>query len=527
MKKFFGYTRVSTAKQGEQGVSLQEQQAAILRYAQRNNLEIAQWFEERQTAARRGRPVFNQMLKLLRQGKADGVIIHKIDRSARNLKDWADLGELIDQGIEVHFANESLDLHSRGGRLSADIQAVVAADYIRNLREETRKGFYGRIKQGLYPLPAPLGYLDRGKGQPKEPDPVKAPLVRKAFELYASGRYNLDGLVEETYRLGLRNRKGGKVTRNGLSVILNNPFYIGLVRLKRTGETFPGSHAPLISKSVFDRVQRILSGKTNTRSIRHDFLFRRFLTCRECGYSLIGEKQKGHVYYRCHSKSCLVTSIREDAVETEVLKKLLPLKFNQEEKAYLKERVARLKEDWKSQAEAEASALALRIGALRDRLNRLTDAYLDGVLEKDLFEQRKTALLMERKELEEQLAHLKDEARSVPERLREFLELAGSAYLQYKLGLPEEKRDLLRIVTSNRQVAARKVELTLTEPFQTVANRFENSNGVPYRDRPRTLDDLVKKLWDWFKVNPTTPFGRLYAQGSRLVGGDKGWELAA
>jgi DNA invertase Pin-like site-specific DNA recombinase len=113
--------------------------------------KITRWFIEQETAAKRGRPIFGQMLKLLKAEKASGVIIHKIDRSARNLKDWADLGELIDSGIEVHFANESLDLHSRGGRLSADIQAVVASDYIRNLREETKKGFYGRLKQGLYP----------------------------------------------------------------------------------------------------------------------------------------------------------------------------------------------------------------------------------------------------------------------------------------------------------------------------------------------------------------------------------------
>src|SRR5271170_7341091 len=105
------------------------------------------------------------MLKMLRSGKVRGVLIHKIDRSARNMKDWAERGELIDQGVEVHFVNESLDLASRGGRLSADIQAVVAADYIRNLREESRKGFYGRIKQGLFPLPAPVGYLDMGQGK--------------------------------------------------------------------------------------------------------------------------------------------------------------------------------------------------------------------------------------------------------------------------------------------------------------------------------------------------------------------------
>src|SRR6266581_1595400 len=201
MKQLFGYTRVSTAKQGEHGVSLQEQHDAIVRCAQRNVLEITGWFEERETAAKRGRPIFNQMLRLLRQGKADGVIIHKIDRSARNLKDWADLGELIDQGIEVHFANESLDLHSRGGRLSADIQAVVAADFIRNLREETRKGFYGRIKQGLYPFIAPPGYLDKGPGKVKEPDPARRHHFLRAFELYATDRYTLDSLTEEMYRL--------------------------------------------------------------------------------------------------------------------------------------------------------------------------------------------------------------------------------------------------------------------------------------------------------------------------------------
>jgi site-specific DNA recombinase len=134
MNQFFGYIRVSTAKQGEQGVSLRQQRDAIERYAQRNSLEIIRWFEEQETAAKRGRPVFGEMMKLLRKKRIAGVIIHKIDRSARNLKDWADLGELIDSGIDVRFANESLDLSSRGGRLSADIQAVVAADYIRNLR---------------------------------------------------------------------------------------------------------------------------------------------------------------------------------------------------------------------------------------------------------------------------------------------------------------------------------------------------------------------------------------------------------
>src|SRR4051812_29203581 len=173
MKRYASYVRVSSVRQGEQGVSLVQQTAAIKRYAEQHNLVIAHSFEEQETAAKRGRPIFEHMLRLLRDGRLAGVIIHKIDRSARNLKDWSDLGELIDQGVEVFFANESLDLNTRGGRLSADIQAVVAADYIRNLREEALKGINGRLKQGLYPRPAPLGYLDQGPGKVKIIDPMK------------------------------------------------------------------------------------------------------------------------------------------------------------------------------------------------------------------------------------------------------------------------------------------------------------------------------------------------------------------
>src|SRR6185503_13699955 len=114
MQGYIGYSRVSTTKQGE-GVSLEVQKDAILRYAERNQFHIGLWLEEMETAAKRGRPVFCQAIKVLRQGKYKGIILHKLDRGARNLKDWAEIGELSDEGIEVHFVNESLDLHSRGG----------------------------------------------------------------------------------------------------------------------------------------------------------------------------------------------------------------------------------------------------------------------------------------------------------------------------------------------------------------------------------------------------------------------------
>ncbi len=493
MRPFFGYIRVSTPKQGET-VSLPEQRSAILRYAERNDLTITDWFEERRTAAKRGRPVFGQMLRLLRQGKATGVIIHKIDRSARNLKDWADLGELIDAGIEVHTANETLDLRSRGGRLAADIQAVVAADYIRNLREETKKGFYGRLKQGVYPLPAPLGYSDRGAGKPKEPDPATAPLVRQAFELYAAGRYNLHTLREELHRRGLRNRRGRRLSINGLSIILNNPFYIGLIRLKRTRETFAGAHVPLIRKAVFDRVHAVLSGKTNRRGERHEFCFRRLLRCAHCHYALIAERQKGHVYYRCHTRTCPTTSLREDAVDRAVLAALDPLDMTPEEQAHVGERIAALRSDARAKVEEHRAALALAAGRLQDRVRRLTDAYVDGAISKELFDDRRAALLVEQKDLNDAQANADGDLALLRERLARDLELAIDAYVSYKLADDAKKRRLLAALTSNRVADGKHVAVMLAFPFRDIANRFEMTYGAPHLDIPRTWDRLMAKL---------------------------------
>ena len=187
MRSYCAYIRVSTVKQGEQGSSLQEQKDAITHFAARNGITIAAWFEERETAAKVGRREFTRMLAALKKGKYAGVIFHKIDRSARNLKDWSAIQDLSEQGVDVRFSQEAVNLGSNEGRLTGDFLAVIASHYIRNLREEVKKGLRGRLKQGIYPLGAPIGYLNQGGGKPKTPDPERAPLVKEAFELYGTG----------------------------------------------------------------------------------------------------------------------------------------------------------------------------------------------------------------------------------------------------------------------------------------------------------------------------------------------------
>jgi site-specific DNA recombinase len=491
---YIGYVRVSTAKQGEKGVSLQEQRDAIAKYAERQGLVIRDWCEERVTAAKKGRPVFSAMMRRLRAGEARGVVVHKIDRSARNLSDWADLGELIDAGVDVRFANESLDLTTRGGRLTADIQAVIAADYVRNLKEETRKGMLGRLKQGIYPLPAPVGYLDQGSGKPKVIDPLVAPHLRQAFLSHAKGEATIEGIRARLYALGVRNRRGGRISVNGVSTFLRNPFYMGVIRVKRTGETFSGIHEPLVDATAFEAVQRRLDGRVRTRGWIHDFTFRRLLKCKHCSTTLIGETRKGHVYYRCHTRECPTTGVREDVVDRALRQELARLELNKGELEYLQERLQALDSNAEADRRRVLESLKNRANLATGKLDKLTDAYLEETIDRETYLRRREALLSEQRLVEESKQALDRGERQGSESVAMILGLVAAPLQLYESGLNEEKRQLAGIVTSDRWASGRNVELTLREPFLSIAKRRETTNGVPYRGRPRTLDALFARL---------------------------------
>jgi len=499
MKKYFSYVRVSTVRQGELGVSLQQQTDAIERYASKQELQIVEWFDEQETAAKRGRPVFSKMLQALKAGKASGVIMHKIDRSARNLKDWADLGELIDSGMEVHFANEALDLNSRGGRLSADIQAVVAADYIRNLREESKKGFYGRLKQGILPMPAPVGYLNIGPGKPKAIDPIKAPLVRQAFELYASGTFSLELLVEEMYRRGLRSRSGQRITRNGMSLLLNRRFYMGIIDIQKTGQQFIGAHQPIVSPELFAAVQRMLKGRFGRKTQKHRLLFSRLIKCTSCAKSVIGEVKKGYVYYRCHTKSCPTVNIAERVLRELVRTILIKLQFSADEKKEFAEHISNISAHWDDEKQSIERALALRLQSIQAKLQKLTDAYFDGLIDRAEFENRKITFELERKTIDDEIKGMKSGAKRLyAKNLAEFIELAGSAYLLYENGNVDEKRQLLRLITSECTLDCKTPMFILSPAFQVIADREKTPDGSAscaiHRDVPGMIANVLEVL---------------------------------
>ncbi|MFN3889613.1 MAG: recombinase family protein [Beijerinckiaceae bacterium] len=486
MKSCFGYIRVSTQKQGE-GVSLEAQKDAILACATARGLRVIEWFEEKETAAKSGRPVFNRMLRELKRGRASGLIIHKIDRSARNLRDWAIVSELPDIGVDVHIATETLDFRSRGGRLTADIQAVIAADYIRNLREETIKGITGRLKQGLYPFRAPLGYLDNGRGKPKTICPAKGPLVRKAFELYASGRYPMRQLQAEMARRGLRNHSGKPLSLHGIESVLRNPFYCGLIEVRASNKTFPGVHEPLIDTKLYRLTRDIRAGRVGKKVTRHDHLYQGLFRCGLCNRPMTPERQKGRVYYRCQEAACPTKTVREDDIQKRVMEKFAAIQLSTNDAKRLRAAF----HCWIGSAErlADRASIELQIANVDARIDRLTDLLVDGQIAQSDFERRKTSLALERKELSEAL--LKEQkSELLGAKLEKYIELMKNLTELHENARRDEKRTMLRALCSNLRVVEKRVEI---EPKNWLFDR-DFSDLSPLVTHLDTLIELAPSL---------------------------------
>ena len=419
------------------------------------------------------------MLRELRRRRSTGLIMHKIDRSARNLKDWAIVSELPDKGIDVYIVSENIDFTTRGGRLTADMLAVIAADYIRNLREETKKGIRGRLKQGLYPFSAPLGYLDNGSGQPKTPCPVKAPLVREAFELYGTGERSLRNLLGEMTRRGLRNKYERPLTVNGLAAVLKNPFYTGVIAIQRTAETYQGAHEPIIPVSLFRRVQEIKSGRYRPKRTKHNYLFRGLFICGLCNKAMVAGLYKTHVYYCCQTRECKTKTVREDALEASIH---ATLKYHEITDAD----AAKIAAHWNSDIAQMANdnhrtSLRMRIARVEQNLNRASDLLVDGTLDKATYLTKKRDMDLTRAELQNELQNFPDPT-ALTANAAQFLELMKNLAELYRHLKLSEKRVFVENIFLNRTVIGRKPYFTTHPWVQKSQNIRSVTCGLPKQD---------------------------------------------
>jgi hypothetical protein len=226
----------------------------------------------------------------------------------------------------------------------------------------------------------------------------------------------------------------------------------------------------------------------------NDFLFRKLIRCARCGGRVIGERQKGrYVYYRCHSADCRGTCASENAICDTIAQILSGLELRPDELSDLEDLIQEYHKAGLPDLERYRNSILLQRDQINQRISRLGDALIEGLIDKSEYDVRKRSLVLTKKDVEENLAKIQGGNNFVTV-MKKKLELVNLAQIGLKNENLAEKRKFLSEVTSNFLLDGKNVEFTLQSPYCEIAKL--NSSGVCdlHRDAIRTKANAIFKL---------------------------------
>jgi len=390
--KYFLYARKSTDDEERQILSIEAQLAELKEFANTEKLEIAASFTEAKTAKEPGRMKFGEMLSRIEAGEADGILSWHPDRLARNSIDGGKIIYLVDKNKikSLKFPTFWFE-NTPQGKFMLNIAFGQSKYYIDNLSENVKRGLRQKLRRGEYPGKAPIGYLHDRFKKTIHVDKTKAKLIKKLFEIYATGEYSLKYLQSQFKDLGLISRRGYPPSINMIQYILTQPFYYGV--FKYNGEIYQGQFEPIITKKLFDKVQTVMQnrGKPHKKK-KHDYIFTNgYIKCGTCGTCITAEKQKGHIYYRCTKKkgACAEKYIREEELAQQLTEITQKVSLPDDWADFMIKKLDKEKLDSTQSSFALAALLKQKVFSIDEKLDKLLDSHLENIISKEAMSLKK------------------------------------------------------------------------------------------------------------------------------------------
>jgi site-specific DNA recombinase len=467
LKRAVVYLRVSTSRQatknGEaEGYSIPAQRSACERKVADLGAEVVQEFVDAGASARSAdRDGLQALLAYLADGQVDYVLVHKLDRLARDMADdIMILTTIRTAGAVLVSATESID-ETPAGMLMHNILAGMAEFYSRNLANEAKKGIAQKAMNGGTHGVAPIGYVNtlaRIEGREVKGvafDEEKTEHIRWAFRTYATGQWSISTLRDELEERGLKSRStlkyvGTPLNNSQVHRLLSNPYYMGKIRHRDI--IYDGAHEPLVDGETWHVVQDILAGRriSGDRSWRHTHYLKGSLTCHRCGGRMGYGHSRGkggvYSYFFCLGRhtgrtACDLPYLSVEKVEDAIERVWdTTVQFTAETIHEVGE-LTRTELD--ARQEHDQSLLAnqrQRIIKLERQKQKLIDAYLEDAIPSEDLKPRQAKLLTEMNDARRLIAACQNDMALVRKHVDLVLALLGNAGRLYRSASPEQRK---------------------------------------------------------------------------------------
>jgi len=337
--KYCLYARKSTEDDERQALSIESQVKEMLEQAQKDHLNIAEIKRESHSAKDSGeRPVFNELMREIKESKFDGILTWAPDRLSRNAGDLGSIVDLMDGGMikEIRTHGQTF-INSPNEKFLLMILCSQAKLENDNKGENVKRGLRAKVEMGWRPGMPPLGYLhdkngDKGKRRAFT-DPKRAPVMKQLFDKVAYEGWSGRAIYKWLNDMDFRTRSGKRMTLSSIYLVLKNTYYYGYFEYPvGSGNWYKGEHEPIITKETFDEAQIQLTVAPKSKPGTKEFSFTKMIKCGSCGSGVTAEEKykklsdgsvKKYIYYHCsrfNDLKCKESYIREENLTIQLIK---------------------------------------------------------------------------------------------------------------------------------------------------------------------------------------------------------------
>lgn len=520
-KNYILYARKSTDTEDRQIQSIDDQIRELNKLASEKGAKVVQVFCESHSAKAPGRPMFREMMEMIKLGKADGIIAWTVSRLSRNPVDGGEIQWLLQSNLIKSIVTPGREYKSGDNVMMMSVELGMANQFILDLKKDVKRGMKSKAEAGHRPGLAPTGYLNDKAGDKGRKviftDPERFPLVRKMWDLLLTDAYSVSAIAKIAHEeWGLttpshRSWGGRKLCPSATYKIFTNSFYYG--EFMFGGQLYQGKHEAMITKAEYDRAQVILGKKGKPRPKDKRLPFNGLVSCGECGSMITSEEKKKrmaltgelkyYLYHHCtkHKKgvSCNQKSIKHEEMKRQIEEYLdsitIPENFlhwalevlNEQNDIEVNDRdiiLRNLQKGFNSCVKSIDNLIQLYISP--DNAKR-------DLLSEDEYKSQKTALMTEKSRLESEMRKVEDRIEDWIELTEKTFHFATYAKYWFEKGDFETKTNILRALGQNFTLKDGKLSIDMPKPFLIIKNSLNLEVIKNIRLEPTLLHESKRK----------------------------------